>query len=115
MTTTNCKGCGWTGYSHRHNDAEDGPRADCCDHTCSVVIDDTPNDDGPGRDTTGAPVDDDVLRWRRSYGIADDGFCGNCGAPLRRLAGYLVHEVTADGIPNSAHCDATSGRLAVLA
>jgi hypothetical protein len=32
--TTDCKGCEWNGYSHRHNDAEDGPRSECCKHTC---------------------------------------------------------------------------------
>lgn len=31
-----CLGCEWAGYSHTHNDAEDGPREDCCAHTCEL-------------------------------------------------------------------------------
>ena len=29
-----CLGCEWNGYTHRHNDAEDGPREQCCKHSC---------------------------------------------------------------------------------
>ena len=31
---TACPGCEWDGYDHSHIDAEDGPRATCCAHTC---------------------------------------------------------------------------------
>lgn len=31
--TAGCAGCGWAGYAHTHT-AEDGPRAECCAHTC---------------------------------------------------------------------------------
>lgn len=33
---TACPGCGWAGYVHRHDDAEDGPRDGCCVHTCGA-------------------------------------------------------------------------------
>ncbi len=32
-----CLGCE-AGSAHRHDDAEDGPRAGCCDHSCGAVI-----------------------------------------------------------------------------
>jgi hypothetical protein len=28
-----CPGCGWEGYTHHHT-TEDGPRSECCAHTC---------------------------------------------------------------------------------
>lgn len=38
-----CPGCSWqdSGAAHTHDDAEDGPRAACCAHTCVTAPDRT--------------------------------------------------------------------------